>query len=140
MGLVTRFSPSHIAQFCHDWTAMLGYRSADQNGGSVRDTDALFRSADGMRRLQLAKRSRRCYAGSTLLLPRRHFSVEEDIGCWFSGGRAAVERWASWVEQGQEFFIRGARCLSPGRADWSAELSPPRFADHEHQTAGAWCS
>jgi len=33
MGLVTRFSPSHIAQFCRDWTAMLGYRSADQNGG-----------------------------------------------------------------------------------------------------------
>jgi len=37
MGLVTRFSPSHIAQFCRDWTAMLGYRSADQNGGYVRD-------------------------------------------------------------------------------------------------------
>ena len=34
-GLVTRFSPSHIAQFCHDWTAMLGYRPAYQNGGSV---------------------------------------------------------------------------------------------------------
>ena len=33
MGLVTRFSPSHIAQFWHDWTATLGYRSADQNGG-----------------------------------------------------------------------------------------------------------
>ena len=33
MGLVTRFSPSHIAQFWRDWTAMLGYRSADQNGG-----------------------------------------------------------------------------------------------------------
>jgi hypothetical protein len=35
-GLVTRFSPSHIAQFCRDWTAMLGYRSADQNGGDAR--------------------------------------------------------------------------------------------------------
>ena len=32
-GLVTRFSPSHIAQFWRDWTSMLGYRSADQNGG-----------------------------------------------------------------------------------------------------------
>jgi hypothetical protein len=30
-GLVTRFSPSCIAQFWCDWTAMLGYRSADQN-------------------------------------------------------------------------------------------------------------
>jgi hypothetical protein len=30
---VTRFSPSHIAQFCRDWTAMLGYRSADQIDG-----------------------------------------------------------------------------------------------------------
>ncbi len=36
MGLVTRFSPSHIAQFWRDWTATLGYRSADQNGGSAR--------------------------------------------------------------------------------------------------------
>jgi hypothetical protein len=36
MGLLTRFSPSHIAQFCRDWIAMLGYRSADQNGGSAR--------------------------------------------------------------------------------------------------------
>jgi hypothetical protein len=36
MGLVTRFSPSHIAQFWRDWTAMLGYRSADQNGGDAR--------------------------------------------------------------------------------------------------------
>ena len=34
MGLVTRFSPSHIGQFWRDWTATLGYRSADQNGGS----------------------------------------------------------------------------------------------------------
>jgi len=37
MGLVTRFPPSHIAQFWRDWTAMPGYRSADQNGGNVRD-------------------------------------------------------------------------------------------------------
>ena len=36
MGLVTRFSPSHIAQFCRDWIAMLGYRSADHNDGSSR--------------------------------------------------------------------------------------------------------
>jgi len=32
-GLVTRFPPSYIAQFRRDWTAMLGYRAADQNGG-----------------------------------------------------------------------------------------------------------
>ena len=37
MGLVTRFSPSHIAQFWRDWTAMLGYRSADQNGGYLQE-------------------------------------------------------------------------------------------------------
>jgi hypothetical protein len=30
LGLVTRFS-RHIAQFWRDWTAILGYRSADQN-------------------------------------------------------------------------------------------------------------
>ena len=36
MGLVTRISPSHIAQFWRDWNAMLGYRSADQSGGYLR--------------------------------------------------------------------------------------------------------
>jgi hypothetical protein len=36
MGLVTRFSPSHIAQFWRDSTAVLGYRSVDQNGGFAR--------------------------------------------------------------------------------------------------------
>ena len=33
-GLVTRFPPSHTAQFWRDWTAIPGCRSADQNGGS----------------------------------------------------------------------------------------------------------
>jgi hypothetical protein len=41
MRLMTRFSPSHIAQFWRDWTAMLGYRSADQNGGNARDREDL---------------------------------------------------------------------------------------------------
>ena len=36
MGLVTGFSPSRIAQFWRDWTAMLGYRSADQIGGYLK--------------------------------------------------------------------------------------------------------
>jgi hypothetical protein len=35
-GASDTFLTSHIAQFCRDWAAMLGYRSADQNGGSAR--------------------------------------------------------------------------------------------------------
>ena len=42
LGLVTRFSPSHIAQFSRDWTAMPGYRSADQNGGYACGYQAIF--------------------------------------------------------------------------------------------------
>jgi hypothetical protein len=38
--------------------------------------------------------------------------AEENIECWFgrpivSGGRAAVEWWASWTEQGQELTYAG---------------------------------
>jgi YD repeat-containing protein len=40
-----------------------------------------------------------------------NFPVEEDIGCWFSGGRAAVEWWASWTEQGQELTYAGVTVL-----------------------------
>jgi hypothetical protein len=62
----------------------------------------IWRSADGMRRLQLAGRSGDATPNPHFCCLADSFSVEEDIGCWFSGGRAAVERWASCVEQGQE--------------------------------------
>jgi hypothetical protein len=57
MGLVTRFSPSHIAQFWRDWTAMLGYRSADQNGGyraPAAKSQVTFRDEVGRLRAPIA--------------------------------------------------------------------------------------
>ena len=45
-----------------------------------------------------------------------NFLVEEDMACWFgppivSGGRAAVEWWASWTEQGQHLTYAGVSVL-----------------------------
>jgi hypothetical protein len=42
--------------------------------------------------------------------------AEDNIECWFgqpivSGGRAAVEWWASWTEQGQELSYAGVTVL-----------------------------
>jgi hypothetical protein len=44
------------------------------------------------------------------------FPKEDDIECWFgkpiaSGDRAAVEWWASWIEQGQELTFAGVTVL-----------------------------
>jgi hypothetical protein len=44
------------------------------------------------------------------------FPAEDDIECWFgkpiaSGDRAAVEWWASWIEQGQELTFAGVTVL-----------------------------
>ena len=58
IGLVTRFSPSHIAQFCRDWTAMLGYRSADQIDGSRVLNRCLCRILSGGRVARLVRRRR----------------------------------------------------------------------------------
>jgi steroid Delta-isomerase len=45
-----------------------------------------------------------------------NFGVEEDVVCRFGqpvagGGRAAVEWWASWVEDGRELTLAGATFL-----------------------------
>jgi SnoaL-like domain len=45
-----------------------------------------------------------------------NLSAEENIECWFgqpivSGGRAAVEWWASWTEHGQELTFAGVTVL-----------------------------
>jgi hypothetical protein len=48
-----------------------------------------------------------------------NFSVEENIACWFgepvaSGDRAAVEWWATWMEDGQRLTLAGATFLRFG--------------------------
>src|SRR5215207_7381510 len=45
-----------------------------------------------------------------------NFGVEEDVECWFgepvaAGNRAAVEWWATWVENGQRLTLAGATVL-----------------------------
>jgi hypothetical protein len=45
-----------------------------------------------------------------------NFAVEEDVECWFgepvaTGDRAAVEWWATWVENGQRLTLAGATIL-----------------------------
>ena len=47
---------------------------------------------------------------------RRNFDVEDEIGCRFgkpvaAGDRAAVEWWASWVEDGEELTLAGVTIL-----------------------------
>jgi ketosteroid isomerase-like protein len=47
---------------------------------------------------------------------RENFAVEEDIECWFGepvagGDRAAVEWWATWIEDGQRLTLAGATIL-----------------------------
>jgi SnoaL-like domain len=48
-----------------------------------------------------------------------NFGVEENVECWFgepiaSGDRAAVEWWATWVENGQRLTLAGATILRFG--------------------------
>ena len=47
---------------------------------------------------------------------KRNFDVEEQIECWFGepvvgGDRAAVEWWASWIEEGEELTLAGTTVL-----------------------------
>ena len=48
-----------------------------------------------------------------------NFAVEEDVECWFgdplvSGDRAAVEWWATWVENGRVLTLAGTTMLRFG--------------------------
>ena len=45
-----------------------------------------------------------------------NFGVEDDVECWFgepvaAGDRAAVEWWATWVENGEPLSLAGATLL-----------------------------
>jgi hypothetical protein len=48
-----------------------------------------------------------------------NFGVEENVECWFgdpiaSGDRAAIEWWATWIENGQRLTLAGASVLRFG--------------------------
>ena len=54
--------------------------------------------------------------GGALSYARREFGLEEEIRCRFgvpiaAQGRAAVEWWASWVEDGKEITLAGTTVL-----------------------------
>jgi len=45
-----------------------------------------------------------------------NFALERDVECWFgepvsSGGRAAVEWWATWLEEGERLTLAGTTLL-----------------------------
>jgi hypothetical protein len=75
-----------------------------------------------------------------------NFAVEEDVECWFgepipAGNRAAVEWWATWVENGQRLTLAGATVLHFGddglvvdhRDYWNqVETREPPFAGWFH--------
>lgn len=47
---------------------------------------------------------------------QENFGVEDDVECWFgtpvaSGDRAAIEWWATWVEEGQRLTLAGMTVL-----------------------------
>jgi hypothetical protein len=48
-----------------------------------------------------------------------NFGVEQNVECWFgdpiaSGDRAAIEWWATWIENGQRLTLAGATVLRFG--------------------------
>lgn len=54
--------------------------------------------------------------GSALAYTSREFANEDDIRCWFAtpiadGDRAAIEWWASWIEDRRPVTIAGATVL-----------------------------
>ena len=54
--------------------------------------------------------------GGALAYTRREFGLEDEIRCRFgrpiaADGRAAVEWWASWIEDGKEITLAGATVL-----------------------------
>jgi hypothetical protein len=73
---------------------------------------------------------------------RENFGVEDDVECWFgepvaAGERAAVEWWATWIENGQRLTLAGATLLRFGadglivdhRDYWNqVERCEPRYA------------
>jgi len=73
-----------------------------------------------------------------------NFPAEENIECWFgqpivSGGRAAVEWWGCWTEQGQELTFAGVTVL---RFDSQGQVVDHRDYDNHvawrEQPYAAW--
>ena len=81
----------------------------------TKDTEAIAALyADGA--TYRAHAMRDAEPGSALAYTTREFALEEEIQCRFgapiaTGDRAAVEWWASWIEDGRELTLAGATVL-----------------------------
>ena len=89
------------------WSRAWPQRDAEAIAALYADT-VVYRSP-AFREPDLGLAGVRRYLGEQL-------PVEEHIECWFgqpivSGGRAAVEWWASWTQQGQELTFAGVTVL-----------------------------
>jgi ketosteroid isomerase-like protein len=82
-----------------------------------RDVDAIaaLYSDDVLYRALVFRAPERGVAGVRRYL-EENFGVEEQIECWFgepiaAGDRAAVEWWATWMEDGQRLTLAGTTVL-----------------------------
>jgi SnoaL-like protein len=82
-----------------------------------RDVDAItsLYADDALYRGFVFRQPDRGTAGIRRYL-EENFGVEEELECWFgepiaAGSRAAVEWWATWVENGQRLTLAGTTIL-----------------------------
>jgi ketosteroid isomerase-like protein len=83
----------------------------------AKDIEAIasLYAEDAMYRALVFREPDRGVAGVRRYLAE-NFAVEEDVECWFGepvahGDRAAVEWWATWIENGERLTLAGATML-----------------------------
>lgn len=93
------------------------WRDTWQRAWPERDVEAIVALyADGCRYRALVFREPDRGLDGVRRYLTENFGVEEDIECWFgepiaAGDRAAVEWWATWLEQGQRLTLAGTTIL-----------------------------
>jgi ketosteroid isomerase-like protein len=88
-----------------------------ERGWRDRDVDAIasLYADDALYRGLAFREPDRGLAGVRRYL-EENFGVEEEVECWFgepvaAGDRAAVEWWATWIEEGRRLTLAGATVL-----------------------------
>lgn len=86
-------------------------------GWAEKDIEAIasLYAEDALYRALVFREPDRGVAGVRRYLAE-NFAVEDDVECWFGepvahGDRAAVEWWATWVENGERLTLAGATIL-----------------------------
>jgi hypothetical protein len=93
------------------------WRDTWERAWPAKDSEAIFALyADGVEYRALVHRGPELGLAGVRGYLQREFGVENEIECRFGepvvgGDRAAVEWWASWVEDGKELTMAGATFL-----------------------------